>query len=209
VKSIKDFKGLFILYPADQIKSNLLMLTLSWVELSYNPCKYISLNISVVNTPNSMANIFWIGGKIGMGDTLDEFVGEIKQQIYEETKEAYGEKAYERWLNPLFVGSMNNPDGHARSVGVCGDTMEIFLKFDGDHRVQQALFQADGCGSSSVCASFAVELSLGKAPSEILAISGELIMETLEGLPKEDEHLAFLAAQTLQQALKDYMIKKG
>lgn len=142
-----------------------------------------------------------------MGDTLDDFVHEIKEQIYEETKEAYGEKAYQRWLKPLFMGSMNNPDGYARSVGVCGDTMEIFLKLEGD-RVKQALFQADGCGSSSVCASFAVELSLGKAPGEVLAISGEVIMETLEGLPKEDEHLAFLAAETLQQALNDYMIKK-
>jgi nitrogen fixation NifU-like protein len=143
-----------------------------------------------------------------MGDTLDDFVHEIREQIYEETKEAYGNKAYQRWLNPLFMGSMNHPDGYATSVGVCGDTMEIFLKFDGD-RVKQALFQADGCGSSSVCASFAVELSMGKAPGELLAITGEVIMETLEGLPKEDEHLAFLAAETLQQALNGYMIKKA
>ena len=143
-----------------------------------------------------------------MGDTLDDFVHEIKGQIHEETKEAYGEKAYRRWLDPLFMGSMNNPDGYAKSVGVCGDTMEIFLKFEGD-RVKQAFFQADGCGSSSVCASFAVELSVGKAPAELLAIRGEVIMETLEGLPKEDEHLASLAAETLQQALNDYMIKKA
>jgi nitrogen fixation NifU-like protein len=143
-----------------------------------------------------------------MGDTLVDFVHEIKEQIYEETKEAYGKKAYQRWLKPLFIGSMNNPDGYAKSVGVCGDTMEIFLKFEGD-RVKHALFQADGCGSSSVCASFAVEMSIGKAPGEVLGISGEVIMETLEGLPKEDEHLAFLAAETLQQALNDYMINKA
>ncbi len=143
-----------------------------------------------------------------MGDTLDDFVHEIKEQIYEDTKEAYGNRAYQRWLNPLFMGSMSNPDGYARSVGVCGDTMEIFLKFEGG-RVKEASFLADGCGSSSVCASFAVELSIGKAPGELLAINGEVILETLEGLPKEDEHLAFLAAQTLQQALNDYMIKNA
>lgn len=143
-----------------------------------------------------------------MGDTLDDFVHEIKEQIYEETREAYGDKAYERWRNPLFIGSMDNPDGYAKSVGVCGDTMEIFLRFEGG-RVKEALYQADGCGSSSICASFAAELSRGKAPGEVLAISGEVIMETLEGLPKEDEHLAFLAAQTLQQAVNDYMMKKA
>lgn len=143
-----------------------------------------------------------------MGDTLDDFVHDIKEQIYEETKEAYGEIAYQRWLNPLFMGPMKNPDGYARSRGVCGDTMEIFLKFEGG-RVKEASFQADGCGSSSVCASFAAELSMGKAPDELLAISGEVIMKKLGGLPKEDEHLAFLAAETLQQALNDYMIKKA
>jgi nitrogen fixation NifU-like protein len=143
-----------------------------------------------------------------MGDTLDDFVHDIKEQIYEETKEAYGEIAYQRWLNPLFMGPMKNPDGYARSVGACGDAMEIFLKFEGD-RVKEASFQANGCGSSSVCGSFAAELSLGKAPDELLAISGEVIMKKLERLPKEDEHLAFLAAETLQQALNDYLIKKA
>lgn len=143
-----------------------------------------------------------------MGDNLDDFVHEIKAQIYEETKEAYGKIAYQRWLNPLFMGSMSNPDGYARSVGVCGDTMEIFLKFEGG-RVKEALFQTDGCGSSSVYASFAAELSIGKAPDELLAINGEIIMEKLEGLPKKDEHLAFLAAETLLQALNDYLIKKA
>jgi nitrogen fixation NifU-like protein len=143
-----------------------------------------------------------------MGDNLDDFVHEIKEQIYKETKEAYGERAYQRWLNPLFMGSMDNPDGYARSVGVCGDTMEIFLKFERG-RVKKALFQADGCGSSSVCASFAVELSMGKAPGEVSRINAEVIMEKLEGLPKEDEHLAFLAAGTLQQALSNYMTKKA
>ena len=143
-----------------------------------------------------------------MGDTLDDFVHDIKEQIYEETKEAYGEIAYQRWLNPLFMGPMKNPDGYASSVGACGDAMEIFLKFEGD-RVNEASFQANGCGSSSVCASFAAELSVGKALDELLAISGEVIMKKLERLPKEDEHLAFLAAETLQKALNDYLIKKA
>jgi nitrogen fixation NifU-like protein len=176
--------------------------------LFYDPYRHIMLCSSVANTPNSMVNTFQSGGRIEMGHTLDDFVHVIKAQIHEETREAYGERAYQRWLNPLFVGSMNNPDGYARSVGVCGDTMEIFLKFEGG-RVKEALFQADGCGSSSVCASFAVELSLGKGPVELLAINGEVIMEELEGVPKEDEHLAFLAAETLQQALNDYMVQKG
>ena len=143
-----------------------------------------------------------------MGDTLDDFVNDIEEQIYQETKEAYGEIAFQRWLNPLFMGSMDNPDGYASLRGVCGDTMEIFLKFERS-RVKDASFLSSGCGSSSVCASFAAELSLRKTPDEILAITAEDIMEKLGGLPKEDEHLAFLAAETLHQAVNDHSLKKA
>ena len=64
-----------------------------------------------------------------MSDTIDDFVADVKRQIYEETKEAYGETAYQRWLNPLFRGTMAEPDGHGCLGGVCGDTIEIFLSY--------------------------------------------------------------------------------
>jgi hypothetical protein len=89
----------------------------------------------------------------------------------------------------------------------CGDTMEVFLKFKND-RVQDASFQTDGCGNSAVCGSFAAEMAIGKTPDEMIEITGESILEFLGGFPKEDRHCAFLAAETLQEALNDYMIKQ-
>jgi len=85
--------------------------------------------------------------------------------------------------------------------------MEIFLKFEKD-TVKEATFRTDGCGSSLVCGSFAAELALGKSPDEVAEISGETILEVLGGLPEEDRHCALLAAQTLQEALDDYMQKE-
>jgi nitrogen fixation NifU-like protein len=146
-------------------------------------------------------------GDTHMGNTLDEFVNELREGISHETKKAYGEKAYQRWLNPLFMGSMKNPDGHARLRGVCGDTMEIFLRFEND-RVKEASFRTDGCGSSIVCCSIAAEMAIGRNPDELLEISGEAILQKLGGFPKEDEHCAKLAAETLQEALNNYMIKQ-
>lgn len=143
-----------------------------------------------------------------MGDSLDDFTRRLQQQIYEETKEAYGERAFQRWLNPLYMGTMQDPDGHACVHGTCGDTMEIFLKFVGD-RVEEALFQTDGCGSSIACASFTAELAMGKTPDQMLEISGESILKELGGLPEDQRHCAFLAAETLQTALNDYMIKQN
>jgi len=142
-----------------------------------------------------------------MGNELDDFVNELQEQIYEETKNAYGQSAFDRWLHMRFMGSMGNPDGYARVRGKCGDAMEIFLKFE-DDRVKDASFVTDGCGSSAVCGSFAAEMAIGKTPDELIEITGEAILEKLGGLPKEEEHCAFLAGETLQEALTNYMIKK-
>ena len=142
-----------------------------------------------------------------MANDLDDFVQDLQNQIYDETREAYGNVAFERWLHPLYMGAIENPDGYAQLTGSCGDTMQIFLRFENDH-VRDASFQTDGCGSSSVCGSFASEMAHGKTPDEILEITGDTILGILGGLPKEEEHCAFLAAETLQEALNEYMVKR-
>jgi len=139
-----------------------------------------------------------------MTDEFDEFARNLQAEIFEETKQAYGTVAFERWLHPKYMGKIDDPDGYARVTGPCQDTMEIFLKFE-DGRVSEASFQTDGCGSSAVCGSFAAELALGKTPDELLDVTGDAILERLGGLPKEDEHCAQLAGETLQEALSNYM----
>ena len=139
-----------------------------------------------------------------MTDRLDDFIRQLQDQIYEETRAAYGQKGFERWLNPLYRGALENPNGYARISGSCGDTMQIFLGFEND-RVQEATFKTDGCGSSTVCGSFEAELALGKNPDELAEVAGETILEILEGLPEEEQHCAYLAAETLQAALDHYM----
>jgi len=142
-----------------------------------------------------------------MSDNPDRFVDGLQNQIYEDTRSAYGERAFERWQNMRHNGTMENPDGTARVTGPCGDTVEVFLKFQ-DDCVQEASFQTDGCGNSAVCGSFAVEIAIDKTPDELIEITGESILELLGGFPKEDRHCAFLAAETLQEALNNYMIKQ-
>jgi nitrogen fixation NifU-like protein len=141
-----------------------------------------------------------------MGDDLDSFVEDLQSQIFEETKAAYGDVGFERWRKPLFMGRIENPDGYGRIKGSCGDTMEVFLKFEND-RVKKASFQTDGCGTSTMCGSFAAELAIGKEPDELTDITGETIINILGTMPEEDRHCAFLAAETLQDALNDYMIQ--
>jgi nitrogen fixation NifU-like protein len=139
-----------------------------------------------------------------MSGSLDDFIERLQNQIFDETREAYGELGFQRWRNPLYRKVMPDADGHGRVTGRCGDTIELFLKFEND-RVTRATFITDGCGSSTVCGSLAAELALGKNPDELTAVTGEKILEALGRFPKEDEHCAFLAAESLQDALDDYM----
>jgi len=140
-------------------------------------------------------------------DKLDIFIENLQGQIFEETKKAYGESGFKRWRNPLYCGRIENSDAHAKIKGQCGDTMEIFLKF-GNHRVTSASYVTDGCGSSTVCGSFAAEMAMGKNPDQLAGITGETILEKIGRFPGEDEHCAYLAAETLQAALHEYMVKK-
>ncbi|OQX20360.1 MAG: iron-sulfur cluster assembly scaffold protein [Desulfobacteraceae bacterium IS3] len=141
-----------------------------------------------------------------MEDKFDKFANELQEQIFEETRESFGEIAYQRWRYPLYLEAMENPDGHANVRGGCGDAIEIFLKFEND-RVKKASFQVDGCGASLVCGSFAAEMAFGKTATEILEIGGDTILKKLEIFPEENEHCAFLAAKSLHEAVNDYKKK--
>jgi len=141
-----------------------------------------------------------------MNDKFDAFVEELQNEIFDEAKEAFGEAGFDRWRNPKHNGRMQNYDAHARVKGNCGDTMEIFLKFAGEC-VQSASYVTDGCASSSICGSFASEMAIGKDYDELTGITGESVLKYIGRFPEEDKHCAFLAAETLQEALRRYMVR--
>jgi nitrogen fixation NifU-like protein len=130
----------------------------------------------------------------------------MQNRIFEEAREAYGELGFRRWRNPLYRGELKEPDGYGRVTGVCGDTMQIFLKFESE-RVKAASFLTDGCGASTVCGSLAAEAALGRTAEQLADVSGDTILGVLGVFPEEDRHCAYLAAETLQEALNDYMKK--
>ena len=142
-----------------------------------------------------------------MSSNLDSFIDNLQEEIFEDAREAFGEKVYQRWRRPLYMQAMDDPDGHANLKGGCGDSIEVFLKFK-NHRVAKASFLTDGCGPSVVCGSYAAEMAIGKTPDELLIIDGKLILKELGGLPEENEHCAHLAAESLHAALDDYMRKE-
>jgi nitrogen fixation NifU-like protein len=139
-------------------------------------------------------------------ERLDDFVNTLQEQIFSEAKEAYGEKGCGRWRHPRYQGRLANADAHAhaRVTGQCGDSMEIYLKFEENH-VKEASYFTDGCASSAICGSFAAELTLGKDPDAIADITGETVLKEIGRMPQSERHCADLAAAAVQEALNNYM----
>jgi nitrogen fixation NifU-like protein len=143
-----------------------------------------------------------------MTDKLDDFIKITQAQIISDLRETYSVEAIERWINPDNMGSIDNPDAHASLKGRCGDTMDIFLNFR-DGKVEKASYVTDGCASSNICGSFAAAMATGKTPDEIIDVTGESILDRMgNNVPEDDRHCAFLAAETLQEALDVYMKKQ-
>lgn len=105
---------------------------------------------------------------------------------------------------PRNIGPLEDPDGHARITGPCGDTMEIWLKVK-EGRVEKATFLTDGCGPAHACGSMATCLMEGRSVEEAAGIGQADILNALEGLPEEVQHCALLAANTLKAACSDYL----
>jgi len=135
-------------------------------------------------------------------------LGEVESAVIAETRKAYSAKAIEHAMNPRNVGRMKEADGFARITGPCGDTMEIYLKIEGE-RIVDAKFWTDGCGSSIACGSIATELAKGKSISEALKIDSKSLLEALDGLPESDVHCSVLTSNTLKAAIKDYVDRRG
>ncbi len=104
------------------------------------------------------------------------------------------------FANPV----IEEPDGVAKVVGNCGDTMEISLKFSGD-RVKDSQFWTNGCSYSRLCVEAAAMLAKKRDTAELRKINMTTIMDVVGDLPETHLHCAQLAEITLQRAVDDYL----
>jgi nitrogen fixation NifU-like protein len=143
-----------------------------------------------------------------MDDVVHDPDENIKKDSTENNHVSSSEMAVYRWLHSLQWKGQGKPDGHACLTGKCGETIEIFLNFNGE-RVKEAAYQTNGCISSRVCAALVSQMAKGKTPDELVEITAQYILELLGEFPKSEEHCAFLAAETLHEALHSYMLKQS
>jgi nitrogen fixation NifU-like protein len=138
-----------------------------------------------------------------MTSELDDF----QALVMADARKIYSETVIDHAMNPRNLGEMADADGFARVTGPCGDTMEIWLKVM-DGIIIQATFYTDGCGTSIASGSLVTEIARGKSVSEAQRTSQRDILTALGGLPEESEHCPLLAANTLREAVRDYIAMK-
>jgi nitrogen fixation NifU-like protein len=139
-----------------------------------------------------------------MNQDLDELMKKIQEEILDQARKLYSETTIDHGMNPRNLFPMENPDGHARIKGPCGDTMEFFIRVR-DGRIADASFLTNGCITSLAAGSMTVEMAIGRSVAEALAISENDILNALGGLPEESRHCALLASNTLRGAISDYL----
>ena len=120
---------------------------------------------------------------------MSEIVHDPNENTGKESEEkndfASSEMAVYRWLHSLQWKGQGEPDGHACLTGRCGETIEIFLNFNGE-RVKEAAYLTNGCISSRVCAALIAQMAHGKTPDELLDITAQSILSLLGDFPESE-----------------------
>ena len=131
---------------------------------------------------------------------FDRMVEALQRQISEQERALYSAKVIEEAYNPRNLSRIAEPDAYAVVRGWCGDTMEIYLRLDGE-RIQEITFMTDGCGPSVACGSKLTAMMQGMSLEEARKIKPEDLIAALDGLLEESVHCAELAVSTLQEAM--------
>jgi nitrogen fixation NifU-like protein len=131
---------------------------------------------------------------------FDRMVAELQREIIEQERTLYSDKVIEEAHNPRNLGRMPGSDAYGLVRGWCGDTMEIYLRLDGE-KVQGATFMTDGCGATLACGSMLTTMVQGMSLKGASRIRPEDLIAALDGLPEENVHCAELAVNTLQEAI--------
>ena len=135
-------------------------------------------------------------------------VKELQQKIDRDEEETYSKKVIKEYRNPVNFGFIENPDATGQVKGPCNDTMRIYLRIK-SNMIQDACFWTDGCGASIACGNMLTSMIKGKNIDEANGISSEKLLEVLDSLPKEHQHCARLAVDTLHEVIKDCHKKGG
>ena len=116
----------------------------------------------------------------------------------------YSDLVREHFEDPRNAGEMPDPDAIGYETNpVCGDTMRLMLRIDGDVIVE-ARFQTSGCPAAIASSSVCTEMIAGRTLAEAARLTREDLSRALGGLPPSKKHCSVLATGALRKAIEDY-----
>lgn len=133
-------------------------------------------------------------------ETLDRLADDLQSTIDQIEAELFSGTTLEEARHPSNLGPMKDADAIVHRTGSCGDSMEVFIKVDGDRLVEMT-FVTDGCGATMACGSMLTKMAKGRTLDEIMAFRDQDLIDRLDGLPEENLHCARLAVGTLHGAV--------
>ena len=117
----------------------------------------------------------------------------------------YSDAFRDHLAHPRNAGELERADASAeQSNPVCGDRLRLSLRLRSG-RVEAARFLAYGCPPTLACGSALTEMLLGLTVEEAARITRREVAEALGGLPKQKQHAAALAIETLHAALRPHL----
>jgi nitrogen fixation protein NifU and related proteins len=120
----------------------------------------------------------------------------------------YSAALLDHFRNPRNAGMMREPDGIGEGeYEQCMDLARFYLRVR-DGRVEEARFQAYGCGPTLAACSAGTEVAAGATLEELAEIREARIEEAVGGLPAERRHAAAVVARALQAAARDAMTRR-
>lgn len=119
-------------------------------------------------------------------------------------EELYHELILDLYKNPLNKKRLDNFDiSQVAYNPLCGEQIEIFVKFDANEKIIDISFEGEGCVISQAGGSVVTEFAKGKSKQEIQAITAETIAAELglRNLNPTRLRCLLLALQALQKTM--------
>jgi len=143
------------------------------------------------------------GGGGEQSRELDLLAENVIRILEEQDSRMYSREVITEFRNPANIERMQAADGEGVGDGICGDSMEMFLRVRGGS-IERCTFFTDGCGATIACGSRLTRLATGMSVDEAKAIKPVDLITLLNGLPEEHVHCASLAVVALKCAIRDY-----
>jgi nitrogen fixation protein NifU and related proteins len=92
----------------------------------------------------------------------------------------YREQILEHYKRPHNFGRLDDADlDYEDNNPFCGDEQHVFIKLDGDGRVQEVSFEGKGCAISTAATSMLTDELSGMSREELLRLPKEFVLDLL------------------------------